>query len=147
MTTTTKISQADIEKIAFKGAKADMKRYAKLKAEEADLKAQAAKKATKAKLIEEALIEFGDARRAQFEKNNLDLGAGYLHIAETTKIETSEGFDIEEFVEDLPECVEMKLKVKELKKAFLNENDRKTILDAGIVLTTDNELEVKLNKK
>jgi hypothetical protein len=145
--TTTAISEAEAEKIALKSAKSDIKKYAKLKSESAEIKAKAKKIDNKAKAIEERLIAFGKDRRDQFEKNNYDLGAGYLHIAETTKVETKEGFDIEEFAEDLPGCVEMTLKVKELKKAFLDEADRKTILDAGITLTTGDDIEVKLNKK
>jgi hypothetical protein len=144
-TTTTAISEA--EKIALKAAKSDMKKYAKLKGEIAGLKDSAKTKEAKAKVIEERLIAFGNDRKDQFEKGNFDLGPGYLHIAKKTVVETTEKFDIEEFVEDFPECVKMELKTKELAEAYFNDEHREEIQKAGISLKKEDEMEVKLNKK
>lgn len=151
-TTTAPASESQAEKLALKKAKSDMKKYAKVMAEMATLKESIKspldKLSNKAKELTEELAVFGDAMRSKFDaKGRYDLGQGYLLIANNAKIETKEDFDIVEFSEDFPEMVEMSLKLKPIKDAWLNDEEREQIQEAGVTLCTEKPIEVKLYKK
>ncbi len=108
------------------------------------------KHAEQMKLLGAQLIEFGKANRDSFdEKENLELGDGYLHIEKNTVVLKSKKFDAKEFGKAFPECfdIDKAFKVAPLKKAFLDNGLRKELKSLGVSLDTQDDMKVCLHKE
>jgi hypothetical protein len=99
------------------------------------------------KQAEEELLAIGDRNRASFnEEGNLVFDHGYLHIAENAVIDLGRNFSLPVFANEYPEMVDVKLKLALVKKAFINEDERKNLTKLGVKLDTVQKMEVKVSK-
>jgi hypothetical protein len=97
---------------------------------------------------EENLILIGQRHRFAFdEKGNFHLEDGYLHIAQTTVIETTKKFNPTEFMAAFPELIDIKLKTALVKKEWLNKEGNKELKDMGVRVDTTDMMQVIANKK
>lgn len=95
------------------------------------------------------LLLIGKEHKAEFnKKGNLELGDGYLHIAENTVVVRSKKFDAQLFANVFPELIDLDkaMKVSPIKKAFLNGEQRKELKNLGVDLTTSDTIEVCVHK-
>jgi hypothetical protein len=98
------------------------------------------------KELEAELIEIGNANKDQFDAdNNLYLERGYLHIGKQTVVTTSRKFDVSQVLEENPDLVDFKLRVKPVKELFLDKEGRKQLKEFGIKVSTEDVMEVKTN--
>jgi len=93
------------------------------------------------------LVAIGEANKGAFDsKGNLDLGAGYLHLASETVIVEKRKFDMLEFAKSFPDFVKITKLVAPIKKAFLDRDQRKDVAAFGIDVDTVESVEVKIYK-
>lgn len=93
------------------------------------------------------LIELGNEHKASFDSDgNLLLEDGYLHIAKVTEIVTTKKFALKTFAATMPDMIKIEMKVAPIKKAFLDEQQRKELKLLGITIDTSDKMEVKANQ-
>jgi hypothetical protein len=94
------------------------------------------------------LKEIGEANKESFdEKGNLHLSDGYLHIARSTNVLVGKKFDLSVFAKEKPHMIDIAMKTKPIKDAFLDKDMRKELKALGVDVTTTETVEVKLTKK
>jgi len=100
------------------------------------------------KTAEKELIEIGERqKKVFFTDGNWPLDNGYyLHIKSETDVKTGPGFSLSKFVKSFGKFIDVKFKIKELKKAFTDGDQRKKIMAQDIDLKVFNET-VELKKK
>jgi phage host-nuclease inhibitor protein Gam len=91
------------------------------------------------------LLEIGDRQKTiYFKDGNWHFENGYyLHIKSETVVKTSEEFSLYKFVKKFGEYVDVKFKIKELKKIFTDGDKRKKFTDLGMDLAINQEVEIK----
>ncbi len=158
MKTTTSSAQAEglppldkMSKTALTKANDLMLRYKKCIEQKQALQASIADdlKAINEKMkeAEENLILIGQRHKLAFDaKGNFHLDDGYLHIAQTTVVETTKKFDPNEFIQAFPDLIELKLKTSLVKKEWLNKEGNKGLKEMGVRVDTADVMEVKVNK-
>lgn len=100
------------------------------------------------KETEKELIEIGERNRASFNtEGNWMMEDGYLHIAKTTVAQTGRNFDLAQFAQERPDMIDIKLKVKPIKEAFLDKDQRKELKALGVSVDTRESIEVKITKR
>jgi len=101
------------------------------------------------KEAEKELLEIGATHRGLFDSDgNLDLGDGYLHIANNTVILMKPKFDAKEFAKEFPHMIDMSkaMKTAEIKKACLTESTRKELKKYGVETDTEESMQVLVRK-
>jgi hypothetical protein len=100
------------------------------------------------KEAEEALLAIGEANKDAFGTDgNLDLESGYLHIAKNTVVVKTRKFDLATFMEQKSDLVKWEFKTGDIKKAFLDKDQRKELVALGVQTDVTDTIEVKVNKK
>jgi hypothetical protein len=102
------------------------------------------------KNAEEQLLEIGREHPSVFDKEgNYDLGDGYLHMTNSTVVVMGKKFDAKEFEAAFPDMIDISkaLKISPIKKAFLDQDQRKELKQYGINVTTEERLEVKVRSE
>jgi phosphoenolpyruvate-protein kinase (PTS system EI component) len=98
------------------------------------------------KEVQKQLIEIGERNRSQFdEKERIVFEEGYLLLSKKTEVKVKKTFDLHEFATAKPNMVSIELKVKPIKDAFLDEDQRKELSAFGVSVTTEKKVQVKLN--
>lgn len=100
------------------------------------------------KQVEEGLILLGQRYKEAFDsKGNFELEDGYLHIANYTIVETTKKFDASEFLTELPDLIDIKLKTALVKKEWLSKDGNKQLKALGVRVDTVEQMQVIANKK
>lgn len=103
---------------------------------------------TQLKQAEEGLLLLGERYKKAFDsKGNFELEEGYLHIANITVVEKTKKFDPNEFLSHFPDLIDLKLKVAEVKKQWLNKDGNKELKALGVRVDTIDQMQVIANKK
>lgn len=94
------------------------------------------------------LLAIGERNKAYFDKDKrLVFEEGYLHISSSTAILKGRNFDPTTFAKARPDMIEVTLKVKPIKDAFLDKDQRKELASLGVSVTTEETVQVKLKSK
>jgi hypothetical protein len=103
----------------------------------------------KRKKTTEDLKKLGEDYPELFEDDNFktDDSPYYLHIKRETVVKTGKLFDLAKFVKKFGEYVDVKYKIKELKKLFLDSKLRAPIEKMELTLDTEKEYEIKKSSK
>ena len=100
------------------------------------------------KAAEAELLEIGARNRAAFdEKGNLCFERGYLHIATNTVVEKTRKFDLTAFALQLPDLIDVKLKLAPIKKMWLDKSGQKELRQLGVQIDTQEEIQVVTDNK
>ena len=100
------------------------------------------------KAAEEELLQIGERNRDQFDTDgNLVFEDGYLHIVTTTDVVTTRKFDLATFHQSHPELLKVEFKKGEIKKAFLDKDQRKELMSFGVQTDNKEVMQVIANKK
>lgn len=92
------------------------------------------------------LIVIGERNKQKFVDNNLHLKDGYLHIANNAQVVTGRKFDLKTFAEARPDWIDVELKLKHIKAAWMDKEQNKELRGLGVTVDTEQSIEVKLNK-
>lgn len=123
-----------------------MRTYAQSKQNKANLMATIANELKaydeNMKTAEAELIAIGEANKDAFTEGNLDLEHGYLHIAEKAVVVQGRKFSWPDFLEQKADLVNLSFKTGELKKAFLDKEQRKELKALYVQIDTVQEMQV-----
>ena len=91
------------------------------------------------------LLEIGDRQKKKlFTDGNWHFEEGYyLHIKQETKVKTGPTFSLSKFVRKFGELVDIKFKIKELKKIFTDADERNKVMKFDLDLVQDETVELK----
>jgi hypothetical protein len=94
------------------------------------------------------LLAIGERNKEQFnEEANLVFEDGYLHIAAKAVVETTKKFSWADFMEQKSALVKIDFETAKVKKAWLDADQHNELIELGVQVNTNHEMQVITNKK